>query len=267
MKSKEARTSKAVCGERINIAGVGVDNLSEDETLDRVLRLIQARGPHFGAVVNAAKVSLARRDRELTLVLKCADLVTADGMSVVWASRILGQRLKGRVTGIDLMCRIVEQAERLDQSVYFLGAREESVRGTVERFTSKCPGLRVAGYHNGYFPRSESAVIAGDIGRSGADILFVAMGSPAQENWIAANLAATGVGFAMGVGGSFDHISGLAARAPLWMQGAGLEWLYRLCSEPRRLWRRYLVGNSIFLWLVIKQLLSRGRNKPPLSSF
>jgi len=261
MKSKEARTSEVGLAERVNIAGIGVDNLSEGEALDRVRLLIQAGGPHYAAVVNAAKVSLARRDGELTRVLKSADLVTADGMSVVWASRLIGQRLKGRVTGIDLMCRIVEQAERLDQSVYFLGACEESVRGAVEHFGSKCPRLRVAGYHNGYFSRRDSAAIAGDIRRSGADILFVAMGSPAQENWIAANLAATGIGFALGVGGSFDHVSGLVKRAPLWMQRAGMEWLFRLCSEPRRLWRRYLVGNSIFLWLVIKQVLSGDRNK------
>lgn len=266
MISQQARISDSVSAGRVQIAGIGVDNLSEAETLDRVQRLIEAGGNHYAAVVNAAKVSLARRDLELTRVLKSADLVTADGMSVVWASRLLGRGLKSRVTGIDLMCRIVEQAERLSQSVYFLGARDESVRGAVDYFASKCPQLRVAGYRNGYFKSEDSAAVARTIRKTGAHMLFVAMGSPAQEIWIDANLAATGVHFALGVGGSFDHISGRVKRAPLWMQRIGFEWLFRLGSEPRRLWRRYLVGNTVFLWLIFKQILSPNRNKSQPSS-
>src|SRR5262249_40411419 len=131
MTPQQTRASDGISADRVEIAGIGVDNLSEAETLDRVQRLIGAGGSHYAAVVNAAKVCLARRDSELMRILKSADLVTADGMSVVWASRLLGQRLKGRVTGIDLMCRLVERAERLGQSVYLLGAHEESVRGTV----------------------------------------------------------------------------------------------------------------------------------------
>jgi N-acetylglucosaminyldiphosphoundecaprenol N-acetyl-beta-D-mannosaminyltransferase len=251
---------------RVEVAGIAVDNLSEGETVEAIQRLIAGGGQHYGAVVNAAKVSLAHRDPDLASVLKCADLVTADGMSVVWASRLLGLGLKGRVTGIDLMCRVIEQAERVGYSIYFLGAREKSVHGTAEYFRSQCPRLRVGGYRNGYFPSADSGQIANEIRQSGADILFVAMGSPAQELWIQANLAATGARFALGVGGSFDHLSGLVQRAPTWMQRAGLEWLYRLGSEPRRLWRRYLIGNSVFLWLVVKQLFSPNRSKSGLSS-
>ncbi|HKG22840.1 MAG TPA: WecB/TagA/CpsF family glycosyltransferase, partial [Blastocatellia bacterium] len=115
------------------------------------------------------------------------------------------------------------------------------------------------GYRNGYFGAQESERIAGKIKESGADLLFVAMGSPAQEYWISSILRPAGVRFALGVGGSFDHLSGLARRAPAWMQSAGLEWLYRLMREPRRLWRRYLVGNSLFVWLVLKQLAGLSR--------
>ena len=134
-----------------------------------------------------------------------------------------------------------------------LGARDEAVRGVVERFSRAHPGLRVAGWRNGYCESSETAAVADQIRRSGADVLFVAMGSPAQEYWIAANLERTRVRFAMGVGGSFDHLSGRRQRAPRWMQRAGLEWLYRLLREPRRLWRRYLLGNAQFIRLVIRQ--------------
>ncbi|MFY9610543.1 MAG: WecB/TagA/CpsF family glycosyltransferase [Blastocatellia bacterium] len=237
------------------VAGIRVHNLSEDETVDAIARLIDEGGPRYAAVVNAAKIVAANKDNALQAALLEADLVTADGMSVVWASRLLGQPLKERVTGIELFQRLVRRASERGWAVYFLGARDESVRAVVERFTSAYPTLRVAGYHNGYFDASESAAIAEVIKQSSSDLLFVAMGSPAQECWIRSNLEATGARFALGVGGSFDHVSGLARRAPGWMQRSGLEWLYRLIREPRRLWRRYLGGNIAFVWLVIRQRL------------
>jgi len=239
----------------VNVAGVPVANLTEDEALALVDKLITQGGSHYGAVINAAKIVAANRDERLKQILLDADVVTADGMSVVWASRVLGQPLKQRVTGIDLFQRLVEHAARRGLSVYFLGAREESVRGTVARLTARNPDLRLAGYRNGYFTPSESDAVADAIKQSSADLLFVAMGSPAQENWIASNLARAGVRFALGVGGSFDHMSGLARRAPKWMQRLGLEWLHRLIREPTRLWRRYLVGNLAFMWLVAKQVV------------
>ena len=240
--------------ETSQIAGVRVDNLSEDETVVAIDGFLADGRPHYMAVVNAAKIVAASRDEKLRRVLAEADLVTADGMSVVWASRALGHPLKERVTGIDLFERLVAHAARRRLSVYFLGARDEAVRGLVEQFTSRHPDLRLAGYRNGFFHPSESIPIAETIKRSRADLLFVAMGSPAQEYWIASNLERTGVRFALGVGGSFDHLSGLARRAPRWMRRSGLEWLYRFSREPRRLWRRYLIGNTAFVWLIVKQM-------------
>ena len=237
----------------VTIAGIPVANLTEDETLAAIDELIVEGGSHYAAVVNAAKIVAANSDERLKQILLDADLVTADGMSVVWASRILGGPLKQRVTGIDLFERLIEHAALRGLSVYFLGAREECVRGVVEVFTNKYPALRIAGYHNGYFEESESQSLAETIRLSGADLLFVAMGSPAQEYWIASNIENAGVRFALGVGGSFDHVSGLARRAPQWMQRIGFEWLYRLSREPRRMWRRYLIGNSLFMWLIARQ--------------
>ncbi|MEW6209285.1 MAG: WecB/TagA/CpsF family glycosyltransferase, partial [Acidobacteriota bacterium] len=239
--------------------GIEVDNLSEDETLDRIERLISGGGSHYMAVVNASKVVTASRDPQLKRALAKADLVTADGMSVVWAARLVGRRLKERVTGIDIFERLIERAAARGWSVYFLGARENAVEALVEKLRARHPRLRVAGYRNGYFDRSESDSIAGAIKRSSADLLFVGLGSPAQEKWIEENLEKTGAKFALGVGGSFDHVSGLIPRAPRWMQRAGLEWLHRLAREPKRLWRRYLVGNTLFLLLVAKQII---RGKP-----
>lgn len=242
--------------ERVGIAGIDIDNLSEDETLGEVERLIAQGGSHYMAVVNAAKIVAANRDEELRRILARADLVTADGMSVVWASRLFGRPVRERVTGIDLFEKLVARAAQTGRSVYFLGAREESLRKLVEVMTSRHVGLKIAGCRNGYFAEEENLLIAEAIKRSRADILFVAMGSPAQERWISSYLEKTAVKFALGVGGSFDHIAGLVPRAPRWMQQTGLEWFHRLALEPRRLWRRYLVGNTGFLWLVAKQLLT-----------
>jgi N-acetylglucosaminyldiphosphoundecaprenol N-acetyl-beta-D-mannosaminyltransferase len=243
-----------------NICGIDVANLTQDEALSFIERLIEEDGPHYGAVVNAAKIVLANEDAALKQALLDADVVTADGMSIVWASRLLGCGLKQRVTGIDLFERLVERATLRRWPVYFLGASEESIQRLTERFKQLYPALQVAGWRSGYFDRSKSEAISAEIRSSCAVLLFVAMGSPAQEHWIASHLAVSEVHFAMGVGGSFDHLSGLSRRAPMWMQRSGLEWFYRLIREPRRLWRRYLFGNAKFAVLVIRQrLLNRKR--------
>lgn len=242
---------------KVIVANIPVDDLSQEEALEAIDRMLSGEGQHHAAVVNAAKLVRANRDPELREILLAADIVTADGMSVVWASKLLGCPLRERVAGIDLFERLIARAAERGLSVYFLGAREESVRQMVAILSRRYPKLRVAGYRNGYFDWAESASIAEAIRQSGADMLFVALGSPAQEKWIAANLARTGAKLAMGVGGSFDHMSGLARRAPKWMQRAGLEWFYRLLREPRRLWRRYLIGNFAFAWLIAKQLVRK----------
>ena len=243
----------------VNVAGIPIANLKEDEAVALIDTFVSEGGKHYGAVVNAAKIVSANSDQLLKRALLDADLVTADGMSVVWASRLLGRRLKERVTGIDLFERLVEHAAHRGLSIYLLGAEDESVRQTVELFAARHPRLQIAGYRNGYFAATESGAIADEIRRTNADLLFVAMGSPAQEYWIASNLERSGVRFALGVGGSFDHVSGRIARAPRWMQRAGLEWFHRLLREPRRLWKRYLLGNLKFIWLVLKQFVSSER--------
>ena len=243
------------------IAGIPIANLSEDETVARIDELISLGGPHYGAVVNAAKLVAAERDPELKRALVDADFVTADGMSVVWAARLMGKPLRQRVTGIDLFERLLTHAEEQGFSVYFLGAREDSVRGAVESSKRSHPSLTIAGYRDGYFEESQNGLVCDEIMRSCADLLFVAMGSPKQELWIASHILATGVRFALGVGGSFDHLSGKVRRAPVWMQKSGLEWLHRFMQEPTRLWRRYLIGNSEFIILIVKQLIGGSRSR------
>ncbi|HEY6331605.1 MAG TPA: WecB/TagA/CpsF family glycosyltransferase [Blastocatellia bacterium] len=243
--------------DRVIVTGVGVDDLTVDETLAAIRAMTEEPGFHYLAAVNAAKMVAAGKDPSLKQILDSADIVAADGMSIVWASRILGRPLRERVTGIDMLARLLELAESAGLSVFFLGAKQEAIAAAVREYRATYPRLQVAGYRNGYFGERESKAIAEEIKQTGAELLFVGMGSPAQERWIAQYGAESGVRFAMGVGGSFDHVTGAVPRAPLWMQRAGMEWLHRLMREPRRMWRRYLIGNTRFIYLVMMQRLLR----------
>ena len=237
---------------RVTVTGVEVDAVDEREALERIEAMVGEDRPHLMVVVNASKLVLAADDAPLREILARADLVTADGMSVVWGARLAGRgRLPGRVTGIDTMEQLVARAAERGWRVFFLGAKREAVEGAVAVLRERHPGLVVAGFRDGYFAGREAEVVA-EVAASRPDLLFVAMGSPKQEYFLAENLEALGAKFALGVGGSFDHVAGLSRRAPVWMQRAGLEWLHRLLSEPRRLWRRYLVGNARFAALLLR---------------
>ena len=236
---------------RASICGVEVDAVDEREALERIEAMVAEGGPHLMAVVNASKLVLASDDARLREILARADLVTADGMSVVWGARLVGARLPGRVTGIDTMEQLVARAAERGWRVFFLGAKREAVEGAVANLQRAHPGLVVAGLHDGYFKGRESEVVE-EVRAARPDLLFVAMGSPAQEYFLADHFDELGVPFSLGVGGSFDHVAGHVRRAPLWMQRAGLEWLHRLLSEPRRLWRRYLIGNARFAMLLVR---------------
>lgn len=241
--------------ERVMISGIEVDNLSEKETLEIIDRYIREKKKNrLMVVVNASKITLSQEDRDLKQIILNADLVTADGMSVLWAARILGKTLKERVTGIDTFENLVEMAAQKNYSVYFLGAKPEVVEALVKQYQENLLNLNIAGYHDGYFGRNEDVIE--DIKKVSPDILFVAMGSPRQEKWQATALTSLKVPFTIGVGGSFDHIAGFSKRAPKWMQKSGLEWLYRLLQEPGRLWQRYLIGNTKFILLVLKERFS-----------
>ena len=232
-----------------------LDLLTMDESVAACATLVDAREPAHHVVLNAGKVVLASKDERLRSIIAGADLVNADGQSIVWAGRFLGHRVPERVTGIDLMHRLLAEAVARQWPVYFLGARAEVLAAAVERLTSANPGLIVAGTHDGYF--DDAGEIAAAVRESGARILFVAMPSPAKEYLIADHIADFGPLLAVGVGGSLDVVAGKVARAPRWMQQTGLEWLYRFLQEPRRMWRRYLVGNTLFVWLTLREKITR----------
>ena len=243
---------------RIHILNTVIDNLSMDETLEIIdKRIVSKQGLHH-VVVNAGKIVAMQSDVELMQAVNEADLINADGQAVVWASKFLGKPLKERVAGIDLMTNLVELAHTRGYKIFFLGAKEKVVKKVVQTYRLQYSNNIIAGYRNGYFSTEDEKNIAQQIADSGAQILFVAISSPTKENFLY-NYRKTlaKVSFVMGVGGSFDVVSGLVKRAPLWMQNTGLEWLYRLIQEPKRMWKRYLVGNTKFILLVIKEWLKK----------
>jgi len=235
-----------------------VDNLNMQETLMIIAQAIN-KGEHIHhTVVNAGKIVDMQTDIKLWESVNESDLINVDGQAVVWASKFLGKPLKERVAGIDLMENLVKLAHRKEYKIFFFGAREEVVKEVVRKYSEQFSPTVVAGYRNGYYKEEEEKDIAYQIANSGANILFVAISSPAKENFLYQNKSILNkVNFIMGVGGSFDVVAGKVKRAPIWMQKYGLEWFYRFIQEPKRMWKRYLVGNAKFIYLVLKEKLFR----------
>jgi N-acetylglucosaminyldiphosphoundecaprenol N-acetyl-beta-D-mannosaminyltransferase len=245
MASSSTDLSGVAARRRVDLFDTPVDALTMDQTVAAARDMVRLGTPHQHVVLNAAKVVELDRDPRLRRVIQRCDLVNADGMAVVWASRVLGRPLPERVTGIDLFERLVATAWRDDESVYFLGATGEVVEGVVSAFSKRYPGLRVAGFRSGYWDDDDSVIEA--VRRARPSYLFLAIPSPRKEFWLNEHLDALGVPFVMGVGGAFDVIAGEVARAPRCLQRIGFEWAWRLGQEPGRMWRRYLIGNAAFV--------------------
>jgi N-acetylglucosaminyldiphosphoundecaprenol N-acetyl-beta-D-mannosaminyltransferase len=214
-------------------------------------------------VINAAKVVTMRRNDDLREAVSGCGMILADGQAVVWASKMLGTPLPERVAGIDLFTELLAEAERLGQSVYFLGARPEILERMLAEVRSRFPELRIAGARDGYFGPGDEGDVAADIRASGASLLFLGMPSPKKELFLNRQGAATGALVVHGVGGSFDVLAGLTKRAPVWYQQHGLEWFYRARQEPLRLGRRYLKTNFAFMLLVAREVLATRRRSRP----
>ncbi|MDC9724103.1 MAG: WecB/TagA/CpsF family glycosyltransferase [Urechidicola sp.] len=242
---------------RINILNTTIDNYSMQETLSLVGTAIEDNKQMHHVVVNAGKIVSMQKDLQLRKSVNESDLINADGQAVVWASKMLGKPLKERVAGIDLMVNLVALAAQKNYKIFFFGAKEEIVKGVVSKYSEQYSNDIIAGYRNGYFKKEEEQEIAKQISDSGANMLFVAISSPTKENFLFENkVLLNKVNFIMGVGGSFDVVAGKVKRAPLWMQKNGLEWFYRFIQEPKRMWKRYLIGNYKFLTLVLKEKFS-----------
>lgn len=244
---------------RITFMGCAMDNLTMEETLDRIEEFVRNGRPHQHVVVNVDKVVKAAKDPQLREIINHCDLINVDGMPIVWASRLFGNPLKGRVTGVDLFERLLEQAARKGWGVYFLGAREEVVSQVAELAPRRFSGLRIAGYRNGYWKPEDETDVVKDIQSAAPQLLFVAISSPKKEQFLGRYQEAMKVPFAMGVGGTFDVFVGKVQRAPLWMQRFGLEWFYRFLQEPTRMFKRYFIDDVYFFWLLAREFFRTRR--------
>ncbi|HYG40378.1 MAG TPA: WecB/TagA/CpsF family glycosyltransferase [Cytophagales bacterium] len=242
---------------KINILGVDVDNLTMTETVDLIDSSIKNGKRIHQVAVNAFIFVLLEQDQKVKESIINANLINGDGQSVVWASKLLGSPLKERVAGIDLMGELMKLSHTNNYKVFLFGAEQEVIEKVVDVYSKMFSPNLIAGFRNGYYLDSQEDEIAREIGESGAHFLFVAMGSPKKELFLYKYKDILKTPYIMGVGGSFDVIAGKVKRAPLWMQKAGLEWFYRFLQEPRRMWKRYLVTNSLFTYYVLNSLLRK----------
>jgi N-acetylglucosaminyldiphosphoundecaprenol N-acetyl-beta-D-mannosaminyltransferase len=243
--------------DRADILGCPIDRMGMADTLAAIERTIAAGRYTQHMAINAAKLVAMHDDPKLRQIIDECGLVSADGQSVVWASQLLKDPLPERVAGIDLMEQLLALAERRGYRVYFLGARANVLEQAVDRLLAKYPGLTVAGSRDGYFSDDEASAVCDAVRASRPDVLFVAMSSPRKEYFLGEYGPDLGAPFVMGVGGSIDVIAGMTRRAPAAWQRLGLEWLFRLLQEPRRMFRRYAVTNTRFIALVARAAFSR----------
>ena len=223
------------CALRTEILGVGFDDLTIEEAADRASALLEEEGFHYVVTPNPELVDRARREEPFRQALNGADLVLPDGIGVVYAARLLGRRLKGRCPGIDFAGKLMEHMARTGLRLYLLGAKPGVAEAAAARLEIRYPGLTICGTHDGYF--QEDAPVVEEIRRAGADVVFVCLGAPKQEYWMVKNGPATGARLMAGLGGSLDVFAGVVERAPESWQRLGLEWLYRLTKEPKRIGR------------------------------
>ncbi|MBC7343497.1 MAG: WecB/TagA/CpsF family glycosyltransferase [Clostridia bacterium] len=241
-------------GNRITILGVPVDAVSLDEALARIQEFLEQDAVHQVVTLNAEMVVLAQKDPDFRRVVQQAALVVPDGSGVRLGARILGHHLPERVAGIDLMQALCQRAARQGWRIYFLGAEPGVAKEAARRLQERYPGLVVVGTQHGYFNPASLPEVLARIRESRPEILFVALGAPKQELWLAEHLPFLKVKVGMGVGGSLDVVAGRVKRAPRWMQRLGLEWLFRLLQEPAR-WRR-VMALPRFLLGVLRERLS-----------
>jgi N-acetylglucosaminyldiphosphoundecaprenol N-acetyl-beta-D-mannosaminyltransferase len=239
---------------RVVVLGCAIDAVSLEEAVDAIERRIVRREPCQHVAINAAKLVRLQRESQLARAVAGCELVTADGQSVVWAARLLGKPLPGRVAGIDLMDAVLRRASERGYGVFVLGARPEVLERALTVLRQRHPALELSGHHGYFGPEDEPAVVE-SIVQAAPDVLFVALETPAKELFLARNRDRLRIPFAMGVGGAVDILGGVRKRAPRTLQRLGLEWAFRLAQEPRRLAGRYVVGNTRFTWLVARELV------------
>lgn len=236
----------------INFLGVNIDPVDTSELLDWLVAFAYENQTNKVMYANADCIMVAQKDQEYRQILNKAHLVYADGIGIVWGAKIFGHHIKSRSTGADFMPWFCQKFADNGFKIFLLGAKPGVAELSAQKLMQGCPQLQIAGTHHGFFEKADNDNVIRYINAAAPDILLVGMGAPYQEKWVELNAAHLDVPLLWTVGGLFDFISGKTKRGPQLLLDNGFEWLCRLCVEPRRLWKRYLIGNGLFAWKVMK---------------
>jgi len=247
----------------VRVLGFPVSNVTRSEAVARVRGFLEVPSLHHVIAANTNKFWLACHIPGMSEILAQAEMIIPE-YGAVWAARMLGTPLSANVRGIGLFVALLPRLEEWGVPVYLLGAQEEILQMMLGSIRHSWPRLRIAGARNGFFSPAEEGQVVDDINRSGAGILFVGMGSPRQEFFIEKNRARLRPRVAMGVGGSFDALSGIKKEPPAWTH-SGFEWLYRLCQDPKHLWRRYMRAHPWFIWQTLRERITGSAPLAPAS--
>lgn len=242
-----------------SVIGVPIDSVTWSQALARISAWAAAKQSRYICICNVHSVVTARQDDLFAKVIRDADMATPDGAPVAWLIRRIGGPRQERINGPDLMWHYCAKAAQRNESIYLYGGQQRTLDILQRRLLAHFPGLKIAGAYSPPYralTSEEDAAVVETINASGAGTVWVSLGCPKQEKWMAEHCGRISA-VMIGVGAAFDYHAGTIQRAPLWMQRNGLEWLHRLCSEPRRLWKRYLVTNALFIYYAGRQLLSR----------
>ena len=242
---------------RSDVLGVRVDVVSWEEAVDRIMGWAKCRESKYVCACNVHMIITAKTDLRLAGAIESSDLATPDGMPIAWNLRLTGFRNQERINGPDLMLRSCLRAARDGVPIFLFGSTESTLTALCANLLGLCSGLRIAGTYAPPFREfadSEDLEIIKRINQSGAGIVFVGLGCPKQELWMERHRGSINA-VLLGVGAAFDYHAGTLKRAPPWMRGVGMEWLFRLAIEPRRLWRRYLVTNTLFIAAMTSRLI------------
>lgn len=246
---------------KIHLLGVNIDNVSFEEAISSVEEMILRQVPSYVLTPNIDHLVKVQKDPVFHAIYEKAALVIADGVPLLWAARFLGTPLKEKISGSDLFPKLCEKAAQKGWRVFFVGGREGAATRAAEILKTRFPALKVAGTCCPPFgfekDENENEKILALIREAKPDIVFVGLGAPKQEKWIGRFKDAYGAPVSIGIGVSFEFVAGMVKRAPVWMQKAGLEWFWRLMMEPGRLWKRYLIDDMQFFWLVLLQKLRK----------
>jgi N-acetylglucosaminyldiphosphoundecaprenol N-acetyl-beta-D-mannosaminyltransferase len=236
--------------ETVSLLGIRIDNSTMADAIDRLMADMAGTTPTHVCFVNADCANISAVNAHYRGVLARAAVVLADGIGMKIAGKLKRQPIRQNVNGTDLFPRLCAEMEAAGRSVYLLGGKPGVADGVRDWIEAHHPGLRVAGVQHGYFPPEQEPEVIAAIRSVQPSLLLVAMGAPRQDEWVAEHLAEAGARVGMGVGGLFDFFSGRVSRAPQWVRDVGFEWAFRLLQEPGRLWKRYVIGNVVFLWRI-----------------